>query len=253
MALLPTLRNAKVHTAWFIGDSVLMQVAFAWGCRARVESRGVAWQWRRPPWAFLKNEKAAGGVNCASHATQPHRVCFITAVAHGKSPSLTQTLRALMQRQLTRSTDIAIVMGDKWNVENVTRQEEYAEKLLDLVRQAPPTLPRVIHFESLAAHFPTRDGWWQPGLGDAVKCRALQHPDAPPMSISAPAAILRRSATPAGLTTVEGTYAWSAGLAAAHPGPVPGKPSDCTHYCLSSGVADALVTFAAHALARSYP
>ena len=252
--LLPSMSAAGVSTLWFIGDSVLMQVAFMAACRARAESTSSheAWAWARPHWAWLRNDKAAGGINCAGDPHHNRRVCFLTAVGHSGSPTIAQTISILMRKQLTARGDVAIVTPGAWRVDNASQHVTITSELLSLITSAQPTLPTIIYHEPLAAHFPTVDGWWQPGLGPSVQCAPLAH-RTPPPAIAAVADLLRAARAVGSLDTrlavMQGAWQWSAEYTDAHPGPQPDRgTSDCTHYCLSSGVADALVTAVAHQL-----
>lgn len=243
------MASTGAHTVWFIGDSVLMQVAFVAGCLAYKSSGGAGWNWVRPAWAslFRRNEKAAGGVNCASSPDSAHRMCFITAVGHHSSPTIAHALLSLGQRRLTRGTDVAFVTPGAWRVENASHQQGIVQELLDLIKGSPPGLPRIVFSEPLAAHFPTPDGWWAAGLEEPVRCRALTHRRRPPAH-AAVHQLLSRAPLPSDRFAIaDGMWAWSASMDSAHPGSAPGRPgTDCTHYCLFSGVAESIV----RALAR---
>ena len=246
--LLPALRSNNIRTLWFLGDSVLMQMAFAAGCRARHAESGVGSStWSRPSWAFFNNEKAAGGINCVGDAQQQHRVCFLTTVGHHGSPTITQALKSLIALKQTRATDVAVVTPGAWRVENASRHRELVAELVSLVESSPSTLPRVVYQEPLAAHFPTAGGWWKPGLGEHARCSPLSS-QRPPPAIRAVADVLEQAALPPSRLAVLHSWAWSAGLSDMHMGVVPGKALDCTHYCLSGGVADGLLDALMHLL-----
>ena len=199
---------------------------------------------------MARNEKAAGGVNCAE-GSQRRRICFLTAVGHHKSPSIAQALTLLGERRLTGATDIAIVSPGAWRVENATHHVGIVAELVRLLERAPSHLPRVVYMEPLAAHFETADGWWQPAMREPVRCAPLREGRrrAPPHAHQAAAALLGAARVPASrMAVIDGVWEWTSALTGVeHPGVVLGKPTDCTHYCLWSGVSDALLdAIAAH-------
>ena len=248
-SLSSSLDAADVPTLWFIGDSVLMQAAYVAGCRLRAESGGRGWKWARPAWApgiMPANEKAAGGVNCATSNSGRRRVCFLTAVGHHRSPSAARVLWLLVSSQLARSTDVVVVSPGAWRVENVTHQLGLVRELRALLERGLSGVPRVLYQEPLAAHFATLDGWWEPGLRQDLACAPLAHrasTSLPKAHAASVAEIGAARASASRLGIVEGAWAWSASISVdAHPGrSSASKPMDCTHYCLWSGVADAVV------------
>lgn len=266
-SIVEAMQAAGARSLWFVGDSVLMQVAFVASCMARTAEGGRGWAWSRPRWAnhFPKNEKAAGGVNCAVSArvaprqTAPAQICFLTAVGHNRSPTLAQALEVLVALNLTRSSDVAMVTPGAWRVENATQHATIVGGLARFMARASPLLgnrPRVLYQEPLAAHFPTEHGWFAPDLPLPTRCvpfsTSRTHPAAAlPPAHEAARDILRDAqlaqSAPSRFASLDGAWAWSAGVAIeAHPGSVCREhdhycTSDCTHWCVRSGVAEALV------------
>ena len=198
---------------------------------------------------MASNEKAAGGVNCATHqlgtnGSATRRVCFLTAVGHHQSPSVARALVLLGQRGLTQSTDVAVVSPGAWGGQNATHHTSVVDELVSLLERAPANLPRVLYLEPLAAHFASPEGWWRPTLPLPIKC-APQRGTARPASHEAASAILLAASArvpPSRLALVEGVWEWTSRLpVSVHPGIVAGRPTDCAHYCIWSGVSEALV------------
>ena len=272
--IVDAMRAADARTLWFIGDSVLMQVAFVAGCKARLSEGGHGWHWTRPRWAshFPKNENAAGGVNCAvSAARRGAQICFLTAVGHHRSPTLVHALEMLTSLNLTRASDVAMLTPGAWRVESASQHAAIAAGLARLVARAHPRLPRVLYQEPLAAHFPTEHGFWTSDLPLPTKCVPFgrPHPAPPPAHEAARQALLNPQPSlsslehvtplpPSRFAMLEGAWAWSAAVAVdAHPGNVCREQeryctSDCTHYCVRSGVASALVDALARRLSGEW-
>jgi hypothetical protein len=234
---------AGARTLWFIGDSVLAQVAFVAGCRVVRRDR-----WSRPHWAFVRNTKAAGGTNClagAGGAGGLRRICEVRAVGHehatNELPTAAMALRSLAERSLTSSSDVAVVTTGALQAENASHHLTFVRELAELAATATPHLPRLVYVEPLAAHFETVDGYWRADLM-ATACVPLRRTSLPP-ALEMARSLLDGAALPASrFVRVPHVWEWSAPLAAAHVGyRAASGLTDCTHYCLGSGVAGAVL------------
>ena len=268
-SLVKAMAAAGVDTLWFVGESMLSQVAFAAACRARVAGNGLGWHWERPSWAFTTSAQG-GGAHCANSSTDVsgsrRRICFLTAGA-GSSLTTAQALRVLASRRLSRITDVAVVKPGAYQVENASRHAALAAELVDLLRAPPERLPRVLFLEAPASHFGTRDGWWQPHLKEDHCWPLPPHPPLP-AAFAVSSSVLRAARLPPSrFVHVDGVWRFSVALVDAHPGLVnrtnAGGRSvesrravrqvlDCTHFCLESGVSDALVDAVEAQLQRAW-
>ena len=105
-----------------------------------------------------------------------------------------------------------------------------------------PSHSRGSRLEPLAAHFETADGCGSRPR-EPVRCALLREGGGASARSPGAAALLGAARVPSSrMAVIDGAWEWTSALTGVeHPGVVLGKPTDCTHYCLWSGVSDALL------------
>ena len=306
------------RTLFIIGDSTQKQAADSAFCTIATElaldatheapifakRAAQEWQWRRPSWfwqttpsdAFQKRLVScatAFGLNSGSAASAGSvTLCFIPSAALGRSvlegrdaSTVSGALRRIVVRNITRSTDIALINSGSWYMGQVScgsgglyirdcdaAQAADAQAIVSLAASHAAAVPTLLWRETYASHFDTPTGIYDGAAHDQLRlfvrskgaagsknlslsrCKPLRTGATKPAVLANVSAILKERGS--GVTVLD-TWSLTRNLSVAmhannpNRGPDELAAPDCLHFCSWIGVDETIVEAVAWAAAAA--